>query len=149
TGAYRISTITIGTAFKNNTSVNSEVFQQFEQNVGLLKERFNSTGQIANYESQSQDVLIPAFLAAYSNVSADAVALTPFPQIPLPNWRLDYNGLSKLGNLKDIFQAVTLSHAYTSTYSVTNFTNSLEYANVGLDVPLNSYNTGNDFATVV
>jgi cell surface protein SprA len=148
-GAYRISMITIGTAFRNNTSVNSTVFQQFEENVGLIKSRFNSTGQIANYEDQSQDVLIPAFIAAYTDKSADLVALTPFPQIPLPNWRLDYNGLSKLGRLKDVFQAVTLSHAYSSNYSVTNFTNSLEYTNVGMDVPLNSYNTGNNFATSV
>jgi cell surface protein SprA len=148
TGAYRISMVTIGTSFKNNTSVNSEVFQQFEENVLILRDRFNSSGQLANYESQSQDVLIPAFIAAYTNTSAELVPLTPFPQIPLPNWRLDYNGLSKLGNLKDIFQAVTLSHAYSSTYSVTNFTNSLEYGNVGLDVPLNNYNSGDDFATV-
>jgi cell surface protein SprA len=147
TGAYRVSMITIGTAFKNNTSVNSTVFQQFEENVVEIRDRFNSTGQIANYENQSQDVLIPAFIAAYSGTTADLVPLTPFPQIPMPNWRLDYNGLSKIGNLKDIFQAVTLSHAYSSSYSVTNFTNSLLYKDVGLDVPLNSYNSGDNFAT--
>jgi cell surface protein SprA len=149
TGSYRVSTITIGTAFKNNGSEDSEVFHDFENNVQLMKDRFNSAGHLASYEDQSQDVLIPAFIAAYRGVNADVVPLTPFPQIPLPNWRVDYNGLNKLGNLKDLFQAITITHAYTSTYSVASFTNSLLYKDVELDESLGSYNEGNNFATVV
>jgi cell surface protein SprA len=144
-GAYKVSILSINTAFKNNTSTESTVFKQFEQNIQEIKNRFNSVSQ--GYETKSQDVLIPAFLAAYTGKSADRVPLTPFPKLPIPGWRIDYSGLSKLNGFKDIFQSVTLNHAYSSTYSVMNFSNSLEYANVGIDVPLESYNN-NQFASV-
>jgi cell surface protein SprA len=147
-GSYKVSILTINTAFnfKNNASINSSAFKQFEKNIGLMQERFNAiTG--STYEGKSQDVLIPAFLAAYTGKDATSASLSPFPNIPLPNWRLDYNGLSKIEALKNIFQSVTLTHAYSSTYSVMNFTNSLEYKAIGLDVPLEDYNRMN-FATV-
>ena len=94
------------------------------------------------YEKKSQDVLIPAFLSAYTGNDPNRVGLSPFPSTPLPNWRLDYSGLSKLDVFKDIFQSISLTHAYSSMYSVSSFTNSLEYTNVTNDVPLSDYNSG-------
>lgn len=146
TGAYKISILSINTAFRNNTSTQSTVFQEFERNIEAIKGRFSAlTGQ--GYESKSQDVLIPAFLAAYTGTSTDKVSLSPFPNIPIPGWRVDYSGLGKINALKDIFQSVTLNHAYSSTYSVTNYNTSLEYENVGINIPLGDYNTG-AFASV-
>ncbi|MBY0434904.1 MAG: cell surface protein SprA, partial [Cyclobacteriaceae bacterium] len=145
TGSYRISTLAIGTAFKNNSSLTSEVFQQFEKNIDVIKGRFTAITGAGN-ESKSQDVLIPAFISAYTGNSANSVGLSPFPSTPLPNWRVDYNGLTKLSVFKDAFQAISLTHAYSSTYSVANFTNSLEYRNVTNNVPLTDYNS-NTFAT--
>ena len=142
-GSYRVSINSIATAFKNNTSTNSDVFNTFADNIPIVMNRFEALN-LSGYKSQSQDVLIPAFIAAYSGKSASTTALTPFPQVPIPNWRLDYNGLNKLGNLKDVFQSITLSHAYSSTYQVTNFTNSLQYSDVG-NIPLKDYNTGSNF----
>lgn len=125
-GSYKISFISVGTSFKNNGSLNSDVFNQFKNNITLLQNRFKDfTGR--NYEGQSQDVLIPAFIAAYSGRSATSVGLSPFPSIPLPNWRLDYNGLSKLEPFKSIFTSISIQHAYTSSYSVLNYSNSLLY----------------------
>jgi len=141
TGSYRISTISIGTAFENNQSLTSSVFQQFEKNIPIIQSRFSAVTS-NGYEKQSQDVLIPAFIAAYTGNDANKVSLTPFPSTPLPNWRLDYSGLNKIGGLKDAFQSITISHAYASAYSVTNFTNSLEYTNVTNSVPLSDYNDG-------
>ncbi len=141
TGSYRISTLTIGTAFANNSSLTSDVFQKFVDNIPAIQNRFSQvTGN--SYEKKSQDVLIPAFIAAYTGQSTDRVGLTPFPTTPLPNWRLDYSGLSKLEAFKNVFQSVTISHAYSSTYSVMNFTNSLEYTNVTNNIPLSDYNNG-------
>lgn len=141
TGSYRISTIAIGTSFENNESLTSKVFQKFEQNIPQIQQRFSAiTGN--GYEKQSQDVLVPAFIAAYSGKDVNTIGLTPFPSAPLPNWRLDYTGLNKVGGLKDIFQSVAISHGYSSTYSVMNFTNSLEYTNVNNSVPLSDYNDG-------
>lgn len=145
-GSYKVSILSINTAFKNNTSTESSVFQDFENNIDKIKSRFTSlTGQ--GYESKSQDVLIPAFLAAYTGKSTDKVSLSPFPIIPVPGWRVDYTGLTKLEPLKDLFQSITLNHAYSSNYSVLNYNTSLEYSDVGINVPLGDYNNG-AFATV-
>ena len=126
TGSYKISFISAGTSFSNNGSLKSDVFNQFIKNIDIVKNRFKSYTNTA-YEGQSQDVLIPAFIAAYSGRSANTVGLSPFPSIPLPNWRLDYSGLSKIAAFKDIFTSVNITHAYTSSYSVLNFSNSLLY----------------------
>ena len=140
-GSYKISTLTINTAFKNNESLNSSVFKQFEENIITLQDRFTRlTGN--GYEKKSQDVLIPAFIAAYTGKSAETVNLSPFPQIPIPNWRLDYSGLSKIEALKDLFQSITINHAYNSSYSVVNYSNSLEYNDVGINNPIEDYNNG-------
>lgn len=142
-GSYKISILTFNTAFKNNSSTNSSVFQKFSENIGTINSRFSEiTGQ--GYENKSQDVLIPAFIAAYTGKSAESVSLSPFPNIPIPNWRVDYNGLSKLDFFKDVFQSVTLSHAYSSSYQVTNYTNSMDsiyQGDVGLGIPVEKYNT--------
>jgi cell surface protein SprA len=145
-GAYRISILSINTAFRNNGSINSEVFNTFAQNIGIVQQRFN-TIQGGGFEGRSQDVLIPAFLAAYTGQSASTVGLSPFPRIPVPNWRVDYNGLNKLKAFKDMFQSVTISHAYTSSYSVMNYSNSLQYENVGVNIPVEDYNR-NVFASI-
>jgi cell surface protein SprA len=121
-GSYRISFLSVGTSF----SKGEDLFNQFIKNQGTLQRRFNA---ITNntYEGQSQDVLIPAFIAAYSGRSANSVSFSPFPKIPLPNWRLDYNGLTKLEPFKEIFSSISINHAYTSSYTVSNYTNSLLY----------------------
>ena len=142
-GSYKISILTINTAFKNNESITSTVFNQFSENIGILQERFTSlTGK--SYETRSQDVLIPAFIAAYTGKSAETVNLSPFPLIPIPNWRVDYSGLNKIEALKDVFQSVTLNHAYSSSYSVVNYSNSLEYSGdqVSISHPIEDYNNG-------
>jgi cell surface protein SprA len=143
-GSYRISTISIGTAFANNTSLTSDVFKTFEKNIGIVQGRFGNAG----YEKKSQDVLIPAFLSAYTGGNPQTMSLTPFPSTPLPNWRVDYTGLTKISWFKENFQSVTISHAYSSTYSVANFTNSLEYTDVTNNLSLSDYNEG-VFATKV
>jgi cell surface protein SprA len=147
-GSYKVSVLTIKTAFKfrDNASKNSTVFKQFEDNIGTMQTRFNAVSG-TNYEDRSQDVLVAAFLAAYTGKDARTASLSPFPNIPVPNWRLDYSGLSKVEALKDVFQSITITHAYNAGYSVTNFTNSLEYEKVGLDIPLEDYNRMN-FATI-
>ncbi len=121
-GSYKISFISAGTTFMRG----EDLFNQFIKNQAILQNRFrNFTG--TTYEGQSQDVLIPAFIAAYSGRSANSVSFSPFPRIPLPNWRLDYNGLTKLAPFKDIFTSVAINHAYSSSYTVSNYSNSLLY----------------------
>jgi cell surface protein SprA len=140
TGSYKISFITINTAFDNtNRDLSSNVFKKFEENLLTIQKRFGG-----DYDTASQDVTIPAFLAAYSGKNAATINLTPFPSTPLPNWRLDYTGLTKIKGIKDLFQSVTISHAYNSTYSVSNYSNSLKYndpQHIGINVPIENYNS--------
>ncbi|MFM7854894.1 MAG: cell surface protein SprA, partial [Flammeovirgaceae bacterium] len=154
-GSYRISFLSINTAFDNNSNLVSDVFERFKTNIGILAARFPRIGGTTEVNQRSQDVLIPAFIAAYSGTSVDGTSLSPFPKIPLPNWRVDYTGLTKLSGLKDIFQSVTINHAYTSNYSVVNYTNSLRYTegkasdiDVRLSSQITDYNTGKNFGSI-
>ncbi len=89
----------------------------------------SSTHYPDGYGPTSQEVLIPAFLAAYSGKSADHIALTSFPGIlsMSPNWSFNYTGLTSIRFLKRYFQSITLSHAYRSSYSVNSYTTNLDY----------------------
>lgn len=147
-GSYKITFNTIRTAFdRTNSDIESNVFKQFEDNLNTIKNRFRAVNN-AEFDSASQDVVIPAFLAAYSGANAQTISLSPFPNTPLPNWRVDYNGLSKIPAFQDIFQSVTLSHAYQSSYSVLNYTNSLELGDpslVNLDQRVEDFNRAPGF----
>ncbi len=75
------------------------------------------------YGLSSQDVMIPAFLAAYSGKSANNIFLEAMPAIAKmqPNWRVTYDGLSKLKWTQKYFKSIDLSHAYRSVYTVGNY----------------------------
>jgi len=85
------------------------------------------------FDPNSADVLIPAFLAAYSGRDATKSALDLFPGLlaMLPNWSISYDGLSKLDFIKKYFRNVTLNHAYTCTYGVSSFSTFNTWLNAG------------------
>ena len=146
-GSYSISFFTLRTAFsKDDDDNNSPIFQDFEDNRIIILERLNGLNtNTGSYDTNSQDVLIPAFLAAYTGTSADKVKLSPFPKTPIPNWRFDYSGLSKIPALKDIFSSVSITHSYKSSYTVSNYINSIEYDEtneIDFNNNVESYNTG-------
>ncbi|MBS1682055.1 MAG: cell surface protein SprA [Bacteroidetes bacterium] len=144
-GNYSVSFIAIGTTFKNNGSLNSDVFNQFKENLSIIHDKLALANKGNDYDKQSQDVLIPAFIAAYSGSSAKTQSLSPFPKIPLPNWRLDYSGLTKMQPFKDIFSSVIVNHAYSSSYKVLNYSNSLQYNNtsqLAINNSIENYNSG-------
>ena len=130
TGSYSISYFTLKTSFSGSREDNSSpVFEEFEENIGIIQQRLESenTNPGGSYGSQSQDVLIPAFLAAYAGKDANTINLSPFPKTPLPNWRLDYAGFNKIPKMAEIFSSVNITHAYTSTYDVIGYTASGQY----------------------
>lgn len=144
-GSYRISTIAIKTAFRSdNNDLVSSAFREFEQKLDPVMQRFRTiTGN--EYDTIGQDVLIPAFVAAYTGKDVNKMNLSPFQRTPLPNWRIDYTGLNKIKALQNVFQSVTISHAYSASYSVMNFSNSLQYTGpdtLGVNIPLERYNNG-------
>ena len=149
-GSYNISYLTIKTAFEKQINNSSDAFEQFRENIGIIDSRIHSelagAGTLGRYDSISQDILIPAFISAYSGESASSVNLKPFPVIPIPNWRLDYAGLSKIAAFSEIFSSINLTHSYRSTFNISNYTNSLTYQdNITLDNDILEY----PFASVV
>jgi cell surface protein SprA len=95
------------------------------------------------YIKNSQDILIPAFFAAYSGKADRArIGFNPFNpnnrkiNLPLPNWRIDYSGLANLEPFKRIFSSITINHSYTSNFNVGNYTSSLEYNKTDIAINL-------------
>ncbi len=153
-GSYSISFLSIKTAFERDAADNSSpAFNAFESNIEIIRRRQNEANpnvrDTIQYDAISQDVLIPAFLAAYSGKDANGIDLTPFPRTPLPNWRLDYTGLINIPALSEIFSSFTISHGYNSTYSVSSFTNSLNYGEdvIGLQNDILDYPLAEDDST--
>ena len=85
--------------------------------------------EVGSISETSSDVLIPAFMAAYSGSSPSTVTLDPFPSFAtvLPNWRITYDGLINLGNMRNIFKTFTLNHAYQCTYTVGSYSSYLNW----------------------
>ncbi|MDE7412186.1 MAG: cell surface protein SprA [Muribaculaceae bacterium] len=88
--------------------------------------------EVGQVSPTSSDVMIPAFLAAYSGVSPDKISLSHFDGLSAmrPNWRITYDGLVKLGNLSKWFKAFTLSHAYQCTYSIGSYSSYMNWVSV-------------------
>tara|TARA_B110000438_G_scaffold49528_1_gene50048 strand:+ start:18456 stop:25547 length:7092 start_codon:yes stop_codon:yes gene_type:complete len=129
-GNFSLSFLSIKTAFiKDNEFNSSSVFENFVENRKIIRDRLGAVNSSGEYGLNSQDVLIPAFISAYSAQNASNFSLNPFPKIPIPNWRIDFSGLNKIKAISEIFSSITISHSYQSMYSIGNFTNSLFYTN--------------------
>ena len=124
-GSYSISFNMLRTAFKNN----DETFEIFKRNRAVIAQRLaTKTGQsVDGYGLTSQQVALPAFLAAYSGQDVNKVKTSPFRSMPIPGWQLTYKGLMKVKWFKKHFRSFSISHRYNSLYSITNFTNNLNY----------------------
>lgn len=147
-GSFSISYISYQTLFgKFDPNEVSETFKKFEAYRARLSERLGKgnpyspgtvgpDGYVVGYGRYAQDVVIPAFLAAYTDKDPMQVKLlknsnpelksNPFKgMIPRPNWNLSYNGLSRIPGLEKIFTNVTIRHGYSSTLSMNSFNTSL------------------------
>ena len=151
TGSFNITQVAIGTIFSKvgnqESNFRNSTFDRFIENRQILSERVQNQytgvtlpdagflagtpmagkkydpskhGRVSN---NSADVLVPAFLAAYTGRSPHKVGLNPFLGILsiLPNWSVTFDGLGKLPWMRDHFKAVTLTHAYTCKYAIGSF----------------------------
>ncbi len=150
TGSFNITQVAIGTMFKRvgrqEENFNNEAFNTFIANRAILTDRVQgqytgtvlpTVGFMSNIPAgtvydpskhgkvnrNSADVLVPAFLAAYTGRDPNRVSLNPFLGFLsiLPNWSVTYDGLGKLPWMKDHFKSVTLTHAYTCKYAIGSF----------------------------
>ena len=81
------------------------------------------------YGKTQQEVLLPAFFAAYTGQDVNRVNLDAFRDIPIPNWNIKYTGLMKNKWFKKKFTRFSLSHGYRSQYSINNIQTNLERQN--------------------
>jgi len=124
-GNFSISYNMLKTSFKNSDAN----FEEFKANRAIIAERLAlETGQaIGGFGETSQQVTLPAFMAAYSGQDASKVSLKAFKNIPIPGWKLNYKGFMKMKWFKKNFRSFSVSHSYNSLYSITSFSNNLDY----------------------
>ena len=157
-GSFSVSFISVKTLFENfkpnEISNTFRTFQNYRQIISARLGNLNpysgvqtGDGYYKGYGKYAQDVLIPAFIAAYSGQSPNSIALVkednpnirsnPFSgYLPKPNWRISYNGLSRIPGLEKIFSNFSISNAYTSTLSMNSFNSALTYQDpLGLRSP--------------
>ncbi|RZK45585.1 MAG: cell surface protein SprA, partial [Pedobacter sp.] len=123
-GTLELDGGTLFTQFMNNREIVSKRLGAQNPNSGGT----DPEGFADGYDRSSQDVLIPAFIAAYSGKNATTASLRSMPKIPLPNWRINYTGLTKIQFFADRFSEFIVSHAYKSSFSVNGFNSLIRYA---------------------
>lgn len=157
-GAFNITSIGLRTMFQES-GPGQGPFQQFLDNRPTISRRLGSsnpyTGGVLDpndpayykgYTKYSQDVLVPAFIAAYTGRSPENVALIDYGKpgnirhnpfrfyFPLPNWRMAYTGLNKIPAVQQYVQNLVVNHGYDSRMSMNSFATSLFF--------LDAYNLG-------
>ena len=151
-GGFSVSYIAFKTLFGTfDPNQVSETFVKFQDYRKILSARLgkanpysqaqNADGYYLGYGRYATDVLVPAFIAAYTGQDPEKVGLikqnnpnlksNPFKAIlPKPNWRVTYNGLSRIKGLDKIFTNFSLTHAYTATLGMNSFVSALLYQDV-------------------
>lgn len=140
-GTLAMTTISIGSAFEGmgnaNDGYHSATFEKFVSLLPVYRDRVEAQYADAVYPSSfgggqfnaengavnqySADVMIPAFLDAYTSMGGNGLSLFPALKSLLPNWTIKYSGLSQLPWFRDVFKSVTLSHSYKSTFSIGSY----------------------------
>jgi cell surface protein SprA len=136
TGNFSTSYSMLSTAFKDSDAL----FQNLKDYRNIVANRLATENgvPVSGFGNNSQQVLLPAFMAAYSGKDPENVSTDLFRDIPIPNWTLRYSGLMKLKFFKNNFSNFIVSHGYKSSYTVSSFTNNLQhdtanpYANINV-----------------
>ncbi len=121
---------------------NNAIFENMLEYRKIISDRVAANSELGEYSDgaseqypeyrdgfgpTSADVLIPAFLAAYSGSDPNTQKLNIFEELPKLNWRISYNGLSKIPALKKYFKTVTTSSGYTSNLTVGGYVNNQKF----------------------
>ena len=143
-GSYSVSFLSFNTSFidDDDQTFDNPVFQKMRENRSIISQRLGerninsvTRGEFAEgYGSTSQEVLLYSFLSAYSDTDPNDVTIGDFTKIlPMPNWNVTYDGLSKIPFFKRYFKSITLNHRYRSTFSVGSYTRNPNYETLNGD----------------
>lgn len=134
TGNFTTTVSSWRTSFISSTLEQSATYDQFLENRTTISQRLSEQNDSSNtihqkdqgyregYGQTQQDVLIPAFMAAYTGTPVGLQNLNPFATLPKVNWRITYNGLSKIEALKEYFKSININHSYRSTFQIGGYT---------------------------
>ena len=127
-GTFTMTTISLRGALAGmgnaDNGYRSAAFDHFRELIPEFQQRVG--------DEYSAEVLIPAFLSAYTSGAGKSLDIFPALTRLLPNWSMRYGGLSKLSWVKDHLKSLNLSHAYKSIYSVGSYVNS-SYSTVSIN----------------
>jgi len=151
-GNFNISTILIKTAFSKSDENMSKAFDDFRSNRLKIAQRLalengvnlnnpdniDVSGYPKGFGKNSQAVLIPSFLAAYSGQDPSKVKTRAFRDMPIPNWDIKYGGLMKFAWFKKRFKRFSLTHGYRSNYTINQFRSNLDFNEIDFNVDYNS-----------
>lgn len=148
-GTFTMTTISIGTAFESigdaKSGYRSKTFEKFVNSLDGFRDRVEAQYVGATYpegmamaggtfnpehgtvDKYSGDVMIPAFLSAYTSMGGSSLDLFPALSRLLPNWTIRYSGLGKLPWFRDIFKSVNLSHSYKSIFAIGSYSSYSTY----------------------
>ena len=136
-GSFSMSYFSLPTLFMGSEAEINNLFKEFERMRATISQQRGESGTThpidgeaytEGFGGKQRDVIIPAFIAAYTDKDPENFELTDmFDWLPRPNWTLTYNGLQKLPMFKDIFSSVRITHGYKSTLNVNSFESDLNY----------------------
>lgn len=143
-GSFEVSYFAMNTLFNDD---HNALFDRFSGYRKIISNRLAvRAGQVPsdlhpdnpNYKKgfgdQSQQVMIPAFMAAYVGIDPREVDLdiqetiSDIKFLPRPSWSLDYKGLSQLPLFKDLFSSISIRHGYNSMLNVNSYSSDLRYS---------------------
>ena len=142
-GAFQMTTISLSTAFEGmgnaNSGYRSKTFEKFVGSLESFRSRVEAQYAGAVYPAgsllsggkydatrtpvnmYSGDVMIPAFLKAYTSMGGNSLSVFPALSRLLPNWSVRYSGLGKLPWFRDHFKSVNINHAYKSVFAIGSY----------------------------
>ena len=143
TGTFTMTTISLKSAFEGmgnaNNGFRSKTFEKFCASLEGFRQRVEARYAGAVYpegtalagqtfdaanggvNTYSADVMVPAFLKAYTSMGGSSLDLFPSLGRLLPNWTIRYSGLGKLPWLRDVFKSVNINHSYKSIFAIGSY----------------------------
>jgi cell surface protein SprA len=129
TSTLTYSTITWGTSFiKQGSQYQSSVFDNLLNNRTAVSQLIGSQnsnssltsagGYYSGYSGSQQDVVLGAFMTAFNDAAVNSRNIDPMQSVPLPNWSVNYSGLTKYKWTKKFLKSFILRHGYSSTVSL-------------------------------
>lgn len=129
-GSFNMTTISLRGSLAGmgdaSNGYQSDVFDHFRELIPEFQQRVqaqykDAPGTFGETNPYGADVLVPAFLSAYTMGAGNSLDIFPAITRMLPNWSFRYSGLSKLPWVRDHLKSLNINHAYKSVYNVGSY----------------------------